>query len=655
MSGMAKTKEMKKPAKVLDPNWWKTIKYDWIPMIDNGAAEQALRIKDVAEVRRLDYARKKMLTTARNLRPIDSVSRLSLLPRTVLPRIARYGALWMVMAAYAVTAILCRTGTNFGEVDVEKFDAGTSIITFMIVFYVGYCYSRYNQMFDDVEKIMHSLTNACMLARVHFKDLNEVHRFWRYCNMLHAAAYTSLTVSYSEDNFFGPVCEKYDLFARDEVDSAAEKALLKKVNLDGEDTRACAMIEVWLLEIVRDNISGPIFKNLNDEVQKMGDSVKRLFSYQYQVLPFVYTHLVSTCCVLYLILTAVVKGLQFEPDSSYTFGLVLPLSSITTQAAAIFGLLEVGDTIMDPFGQDPEDFAVLHFVECTVVASMEMIQVDSVVPRHKTEFYSNQELRASIFVATRMVYRFRARKKRREIEEAQALALARERAEEERAFEIAQRAVALQASLSPPHSPPLHGHPPSHEQPPSHALPRAPPPLQAGGLGRADTSTPSLHAVQQMKSTDEYPEFEVEAKPGAGGVAASAALAAVAGANGAMAALPTTAVAGGGGGICAATAAPLQPAPALVESSREEFRLEGAQSEKPLKVRPPPEGGHSFHKRRQKQRPPRVVGEAPPPTDEPGSVTASTTANGQLTRETTSRDATSRGNSSAASYQELQA
>ena len=411
-------------------NWWKNVKYEWIPMIDNGKYEQRDRIKDVSAVRRLDVKRKDMLTIARNLRPIDSVGAFSLLPRTVLPRIMKYGWTWLILVLYALIASLTRIGTDFGEVDVEKFDAGTSIITFMIVFYVGYCYTRYNQMFDDVERIMHSLTDACMLARVHFKDLNEVHRFWRYCNMLHAAAYTSLTVAYSKDNFFGPVCEKSDLFARDQVDRANEMALLEKVNLDGEDSRATAMIEVWLLEIIRDkcararpdgrpylrcayrctgwhlplpfaprglahqsllmlraravlcssarrlpspcgaarSINGPIFKNLNDEVQKMGDSVKRLFSYQYQVLPFVYTHLVSTCCVFYLMLTAVVKGLQFEPDASITFGFILPFSSILTQMAAIFGLLEVGDTIMDPFGQDPEDFAVLHFVECSIGA-----------------------------------------------------------------------------------------------------------------------------------------------------------------------------------------------------------------------------------------------------------------------------------------------
>ena len=86
-------------------------------------------------------------------------------------------------------------------------------------------------------------------------------------------------------------------------------------------SHGCTRVQVWLLEIVRDELvvkaskPNPIFKNLNDEVQKVGGSVKRLFTYQYQVLPFVYTHLVSLCSVVYLMFHAFLKGLHFEPDA----------------------------------------------------------------------------------------------------------------------------------------------------------------------------------------------------------------------------------------------------------------------------------------------------------------------------------------------------
>lgn len=399
------------------------------------------------------------------------------------------------------------------------------------------CYTRYNSMFDDVENLMHALVDACMLARVFFVDQNEVHRFWRYCNMLHAAAYTSLTVAYSENNFFRPVCAKFDLYARDKVDRENEERLMSRVSLDGEDTRACTMLEIWLLELIKGELvekadkPSPIFKNINDEVKKMGDSVKRLFSYQYQVLPFVYTHLVAMCCVLYLALTAFIKGLQFTPEASYTFGLLLPLASVLVLIVAIFGLLEVGDTILDPFGVDAEDFAVLHFVECTIVSSMEVIQVDSVVPRHKLEFYSNTELRAAIAVATRIVYRFRARKARRLREE-----------EEREQQETEQKANQLpEAPVDNPRSEPA-----LHEDAHVQSVP--------------ETKTTD-HEENATSINDEEDALEFEVEP-----------------------------------INAPAVSSTRSTPA--GDDRTEFRLEGKLSEKPLKARPPSD--MSFHQKGRK-------------------------------------------------------
>ena len=34
-------------------------------------------------------------------------------------------------------------------------------ITFMIIFYVSYCYARYEKQFDDVEMIMRSVVHTC--------------------------------------------------------------------------------------------------------------------------------------------------------------------------------------------------------------------------------------------------------------------------------------------------------------------------------------------------------------------------------------------------------------------------------------------------------------------------------------------------------------
>jgi hypothetical protein len=118
-------------------NWWKKTKFEWIPLIEPGKDDSKDKIKDAQSVRELDEKRKKMLTIARSIRPIHTVAKLSLLPRTVIPRIFKWKLTWVVFSFYIFAASFTRAGWDFGNVDTEKFDAGTSVVTFMLVFYVG--------------------------------------------------------------------------------------------------------------------------------------------------------------------------------------------------------------------------------------------------------------------------------------------------------------------------------------------------------------------------------------------------------------------------------------------------------------------------------------------------------------------------------------
>ena len=94
------------------------------------------------------------------------------------------------------------------------------------------------------------------------------------------------------------------------------------------------------------------------------------------MLPYIYTHLISLSCALFLFRTVFLVGLEFTPEASVGFGLAMPAVEVLTQIVATFGLIEVGETILDPFGDDPEDYALLHFVEVTAVSSHEAIQIE---------------------------------------------------------------------------------------------------------------------------------------------------------------------------------------------------------------------------------------------------------------------------------------
>ena len=114
---------------------------------------------------------------------------------------------------------------------------------------------------------------------------------------------------------------------------------------------------------------------MNRQIHEICMSFKSLYAMSFQVLPFIYTHLVSLAASTFLLANAFIKGMYYTPDASYAFGVVLPATNIMLMAVTIFGLLEVGDTVVDPFGNDPEDFAVIHFIEYTAVSSQHLIHM----------------------------------------------------------------------------------------------------------------------------------------------------------------------------------------------------------------------------------------------------------------------------------------
>ena len=64
--------------------------------------------------------------------------------------------------------------------------------------------------------------------------------------------------------------------------------------------------------------------------------------------PFIYTHLVSLSCAIFLIGNAIIRGLYFQEDASIAFGLVLPLMSMFLMTLLILGLLEIGAILANP-------------------------------------------------------------------------------------------------------------------------------------------------------------------------------------------------------------------------------------------------------------------------------------------------------------------
>ena len=94
-------------------------------------------------------ARESLLEEARRYSPISLVLAFSKLPQTVLVRIIWFPITWIILSTYAAIASLTRAGvidlgksTSIAE-HVNAYNGASVLVTFMVVFYLGYCYNRH--------------------------------------------------------------------------------------------------------------------------------------------------------------------------------------------------------------------------------------------------------------------------------------------------------------------------------------------------------------------------------------------------------------------------------------------------------------------------------------------------------------------------------
>lgn len=144
---------VRRPLKVMPTNR----NLEWVPLVE-GVGQGDINEPTWSELRSMDVKRKNLLTLARETSASASLFKLSALPRTVLPRLIRKPLVWLIVCAFALGSILSRLSVfdeaTLGEVDALLEGTGTgggTVVTFMVVFYVGYCYTRNNQQFDDVQ------------------------------------------------------------------------------------------------------------------------------------------------------------------------------------------------------------------------------------------------------------------------------------------------------------------------------------------------------------------------------------------------------------------------------------------------------------------------------------------------------------------------
>ena len=152
-------------------------------MMDRDATYRAT-FQDTIE---LDQHRRLLLRYARLASLPTLFFRIDKLPHTVVPRILRSPLVYVVVFAYIAAAALARTGSWTYAHDGHALSGAGLLISFMIVFYVGYCYNRHFQQYEVCTAAQGAVVSCCMLARANLPREEDRRLLWQVLNLEPAA------------------------------------------------------------------------------------------------------------------------------------------------------------------------------------------------------------------------------------------------------------------------------------------------------------------------------------------------------------------------------------------------------------------------------------------------------------------------------------
>ena len=290
----------------------------------------------------------------------------------------------------------------------DYYDDFGMLVTFMIVF-VGYCYGRFELMFGQVKQGIRCI----FLLHDGSRDVQNK-RASSTCgglNLLHASAYVSSRprtrreplhrlrrAARAAPRHQGARAEELAprSFGRNKRNSnrgsfgrGSSAAGHRPGNVAEPSRPTCRWPTrspptrcgprgmVWSLEVIGyrykcGDFSAPIL--LGDEADQRAERrAARAQLLEYQVLPYIYTHLVSLSCMIYLVVSAFIKGAQCE-SSELSTSIVLPTFAMLLQTITVIGLWIA---ILATRSPAKEAFAICHLLNFTSANSLSVVSVDS--------------------------------------------------------------------------------------------------------------------------------------------------------------------------------------------------------------------------------------------------------------------------------------
>jgi len=296
---------------------------------------------------------------------------------TIVPHILRSFQFWSTILGYWLVRTLVRNDVLEDGPDCKypiqlvQVSILGGFFSFALVFYASQSYSRYTTQYFASMSCEGRIFDSVTLAQATLPQTSCL-RLLRYMNAAHVLAYIGLSSSYSVENLLDDWQKQYHLL------TATEESRLKQFKLNHGGT-AYREVLTWCVDLIEKEYKAGFItdmrcQQLQNQVLVLRDSIKTLYDFNDQPLPFFYVHLAYILVFFYLPLFTYAVAIDTTAKTDVdTYPEVIGCIIVLTNSLFMIGLINIGKKLQEPYGHDVEDLSVIHYLTFTLKMSRRIV------------------------------------------------------------------------------------------------------------------------------------------------------------------------------------------------------------------------------------------------------------------------------------------
>jgi len=273
---------------------------------------------------------------------------------------------WLTMSIFVGVRVVARlsddnapqTASMLSKSDITILGG---FLSFFLVFFVNQTNERFLIMYRFSKSCNGRTQDVAGLASVLFPP--ELGRqIVRHMNAAHIAGYVGLGGPYSKRHFFDHYNKKHNLLTPAEMDSIAHLDMESGSDIMKELVTWCQH-DVGIARRAG-IIDSHEAKDFHDRILTFRTSMDGIYDYCDQPPHFFYIHFLCLLSAFYLPLFAIDNAYSAGWGDNSDWGIeVLNGVIVLLQSVFVIGLRLLGQKMVDPYGDDPEDLSVISYVE----------------------------------------------------------------------------------------------------------------------------------------------------------------------------------------------------------------------------------------------------------------------------------------------------